>query len=164
MSSELLKTGRWWTVSTRSSSRPCWFRAGTMKRLWPAWSRICGVSAMFAGTFSGIRVTCRMSRRKENASGWWRRSSTADKIYCMRSILLLFCLGRLAGAQPALPRYEVHRATSPITIDGKGDDKAWAAAGKIELIFPWEAQTGAKQKTIVRLLWDDTNLYVLYEC
>ncbi|MDQ1470330.1 MAG: hypothetical protein QOJ99_1810, partial [Bryobacterales bacterium] len=67
-------------------------------------------------------------------------------------------------AQPALPLYEVKRATSAIVIDGKPDDKAWAAAGKIELIFPWDAQTGAKQKTTARLLWDDQNLYVSYEC
>ena len=67
-------------------------------------------------------------------------------------------------AQPPLPRYEVKRAATPIVIDGKPDDKAWAAAGKIELIFPWDAQTGAKQKTTARLLWDDQYLYVAYEC
>ncbi len=66
--------------------------------------------------------------------------------------------------QPPIPHYEVKRATSPIVIDGKPDDKAWAAAGKIELIFPWDAQTGAKQKTTARLLWDDNYLYVSYEC
>ena len=37
-------------------------------------------------------------------------------------------------------------------------------AAKIELIFPWDSQTGAKQKTTARLLWDASNLYVLYEC
>jgi hypothetical protein len=58
----------------------------------------------------------------------------------------------------------VKRASGPIVVDGKPDDKAWAAAGKIELIFPWDSQTGAKQKTIARLLWDDRNLYVSYEC
>lgn len=78
---------------------------------------------------------------------------------------VLFCLLPVAmGAQPPIPSYQVHRATSPIVIDGKPDDKAWASAGKIELIFPWDSQTGAKQKTTVRLLWDDKNLYALYEC
>ncbi len=81
----------------------------------------------------------------------------------MRAALLLCCAGvALAWLDP--PRYDVHRATSPITVDGKGDDKAWAAAPKIELIFPWDSQTGAKQKTNVRLLWDDKYLYALYEC
>jgi hypothetical protein len=81
----------------------------------------------------------------------------------------LFCLlpcALWAQTRPAppLPKYEVKRATSPIVIDGKLDDKAWAAANTTELTFPWESQTGAKQKTVARLLWDDENLYVSYEC
>lgn len=62
------------------------------------------------------------------------------------------------------PRYEVRRASAPITMDGKIDAKEWSgASAPIELIFPWDAQTGAKQKTHVRLLWDDENLYVAYQ-
>ena len=82
----------------------------------------------------------------------------------MRFAGILLCIAWSVRAQPPVPQYEIHRASGPIVVDGKGDDKAWAAAGRIELIFPWEAQTGAKQKTSVRLLWDDRNLYVLYEC
>ena len=74
------------------------------------------------------------------------------------------CWERPCYGQPPLPRYEVHRAPTRITIDGKPDEKAWAAAPAVELIFPWEAQTGAKQKTTARLLWDDDFLYVSYEC
>jgi hypothetical protein len=74
--------------------------------------------------------------------------------------LLSFAFSRAAAG----PRYEVKRATSPIVVDGKVDDKAWAAANKVELIFPWDAQTGDKQKTTARLLWDDSYLYVSYEC
>jgi hypothetical protein len=76
---------------------------------------------------------------------------------------LLIC-GVSLLAQPPVPRYEVRRATSRIVIDGKLDDKAWASAPVIEFIFPWESQTGAKQKTRARLLWDDDYLYVGYEC
>lgn len=82
----------------------------------------------------------------------------------MRLHLALFCLAIPAICQTSVPRYEVKRATSPIMVDGNLDEKAWSAANKIELIFPWPAQTGAKQKTIARLLWDDSNLYVSYEC
>ena len=82
---------------------------------------------------------------------------------------LLYCLlpcALWAQTRPAppIPKYEVKRATSPIVIDGKLDDKAWAAANTAELTFPWESQTGAKQKTVARLLWDDENLYVSYQC
>jgi Carbohydrate family 9 binding domain-like len=82
----------------------------------------------------------------------------------MRISVMCLLLVPVLLAQPPVPRYEVHRAGSPITIDGKPDEKAWAAAPAVELMFPWEAQTGAKQKTTVRLLWDDDFLYVAYEC
>jgi hypothetical protein len=79
---------------------------------------------------------------------------------------LSFCLGlcALLRAQPPIPRYEVRRASGPIVIDGKLDDKAWQAAPPIEFVFPWDFQTGAKQKTTAKLLWDDQYLYVGYEC
>jgi hypothetical protein len=82
----------------------------------------------------------------------------------MRFPAALFLLAAPLCAQPPTPRYDVKHAASPVVIDGKPDDKSWAAAGKIEFIFPWDAQTGAKQKTVARLLWDDSNLYVSYEC
>lgn len=76
--------------------------------------------------------------------------------------LALAFLALTAYAQT--PSYEVKRAPSRITVDGKLDDKAWASANTAELLFPWESQTGAKQKTTFRLLWDDTYLYAAYEC
>jgi len=85
----------------------------------------------------------------------------------MRLILAFLLTGALlAQSRPAppIPKYEVKRAESSIVIDGKLDDKAWAAANTAELTFPWGSQTGAKQKTVARLLWDDDNLYVSYEC
>src|SRR5690348_10490003 len=78
---------------------------------------------------------------------------------------LLFALLTTAlHAQPPLPTYEAHRAPSRITVDGKLDDKAWTAAAPAELIFPWDSQTGAKQKTTFRILWDNDYLYVAYDC
>lgn len=65
--------------------------------------------------------------------------------------------------QPPLPTYEVHRASSPIVIDGKLDDKAWASATVAELTHTWDSQTGLKHKTAARLLWDDNNLYVAFD-
>jgi hypothetical protein len=79
----------------------------------------------------------------------------------MKRLAALMLLAPLAyGA----PRYEVRRARAPIVIDGRIDPKEWAAASPAaELMFPWDSQTGEKQKTRVRLLWDDNNLYVAYE-
>jgi hypothetical protein len=65
---------------------------------------------------------------------------------------------------PPVPRYEAPRATGPIRVDGLLTDAAWAKAPVAELVFPWDRQTGDKQKTQVKLLWDAKNLYVGYEC
>jgi hypothetical protein len=63
-----------------------------------------------------------------------------------------------------VPAYQVHRAPHPVVVDGKLDDAAWKTAPTIEFQFPWNQQTGAKQRTIARLLWDDNYLYVGYDC
>ena len=62
-----------------------------------------------------------------------------------------------------MPRYEVKRASAPLTIDGKLDEAAWAAAPAVTLQFLWESQTGAKQMTRARLLWDAQALYVGFD-
>jgi Carbohydrate family 9 binding domain-like len=74
----------------------------------------------------------------------------------------------LAGAplmsQSAVPRYDVKHAPSAPTIDGKLDEAAWTTASPpIRLQFLWDSQTGAKQKTAARLLWDAQALYVGFD-
>jgi Carbohydrate family 9 binding domain-like len=64
----------------------------------------------------------------------------------------------------ALPNYSVNTVKEKFTIDGKLSEKAWQRAASIQLLFPWDVQTGAKQRTIVKLLRDQTYLYVAYEC
>ncbi len=64
----------------------------------------------------------------------------------------------------ALPTHHALRTVEGIKIDGKLNEADWSAAQGVTLQFPWESQTGAKQKTVVKLLWDDDNLYVGYEC
>jgi hypothetical protein len=78
-------------------------------------------------------------------------------------LILTLLLGGCLMAQP-VPRYQVKRATGPITVDGKLDDPAWKDAATLTFIFPWEQQTGPKQKTVVHLLWDDEYLYAGYDC
>lgn len=82
----------------------------------------------------------------------------------MRFLPLLLSLSGFLTLAQDLPTYDVKRATGRIAVDGKLDDKAWESAGTIELMFPWDQQTGAKQKTIARLLWDDERLYIAYDC
>lgn len=80
------------------------------------------------------------------------------------AFLLLGAQGTFWQAEAQKPRYEVRRAAAPVTIDGHVTAEEWSQASPaVEFIFPWDQQTGAKQKTHARLLWDDTNLYVAYE-
>lgn len=88
-----------------------------------------------------------------------------------RHLLGFFILPFLSHAadveRPAttpVPRYEIKRATSAIAIDGRLDEAAWKNAEAVTLQFPWDSQTGAKQKTTVRLLWDDEYLYAAFAC
>lgn len=88
------------------------------------------------------------------------------------SLLALFLLGSQAtvgkyteiAGLPPLPDYSVETVTEKIAVDGTLSEKAWRRARPIVLLFPWEDQTGAKQRTTVKLLRDAEFLYVAYEC
>ena len=81
----------------------------------------------------------------------------------MRLLIAVSLIVPLTAAGSAVPRYQVKRAATAITIDGKLDDAAWAAAPAVTLQFLWESQTGPKQMTRVRLLWDAQALYVGFD-
>lgn len=56
--------------------------------------------------------------------------------------------------------YDIHRAATPVTIDGKLDEPAWQQAPPVgDFHFPWWKE-GAKEQTVAKILWDDENLYV----
>ncbi len=76
----------------------------------------------------------------------------------------LAMLAAAISAAQTFPRYDVHRAPSPVVIDGKLDEPAWQKAGIAgDFHFNWWT-SGAKEPTEARLLWDDDNLYVGYYC
>lgn len=82
-------------------------------------------------------------------------------------ILLLLAVGawgqeRTVASPP--PKYEVKRKSARLVVDGRLDDPAWRGVPALTLQFPWEEQTGAKQRTSVRLLWDSEYLYIGYQC
>ncbi len=71
--------------------------------------------------------------------------------------LLLFSLS--CFAQPEA-RYTIQRAAGPITIDGKLDEASWRDAESMgDFVFHWY-QSGDKEQTVAKLLWDDEFLYV----
>ena len=83
---------------------------------------------------------------------------------------LLFALV-LAGsassqARPAeLPTYQVLRTDQGIQVDGRLDEADWQRAAPIAFVMPWsDLENEDPQSTTARLLWDDDNLYIIYEC
>ena len=68
--------------------------------------------------------------------------------------------GASNASDPVRPSYVIFRATQPIVIDGRLDEKDWLDARPIgSFHFPW-FQDGVRENTDVKLLWDDQNLYI----
>ena len=87
------------------------------------------------------------------------------------SLTVLLALAGACHSQRAqdppdqVPSCQILRARTAITVDGHADEADWKAAAPIDFIFPWNdvAAEGA-QSTVARMLWDDDNLYIVYEC
>jgi hypothetical protein len=80
-------------------------------------------------------------------------------------VLSVGCEGRPAAvAEPAVVRAaECRRATAPLTLDGKLDDKEWGNAEVLrDFAVFWEKRKPATATT-ARLMWDDDYLYFAAE-
>ncbi|MBT4099550.1 MAG: carbohydrate-binding family 9-like protein [Gemmatimonadetes bacterium] len=71
---------------------------------------------------------------------------------------------RVLDLPEGLPSMVIERAPGPIKIDGQVDN-IWKKAESVDFVFPWN-DTAAEdaQSTQARMLWDDDNLYLLFEC
>ncbi len=76
-------------------------------------------------------------------------------------VITLSLLGAGAAAQD-LPHYEIRRASSPIVIDAALDEPAWRGAPPVQDFHFNHWKSGERERTVVRLLWDDENLYAGY--
>lgn len=88
----------------------------------------------------------------------------------MSWFFVCFCVGMLLGVScksvnaQELPQYTIYRAGMPIEVDGRLDEPAWVAAPDVgKFVFPWY-ESGKKEQTIAKMLWDDDNLYVAFIC
>ncbi|HIE08407.1 MAG TPA: DUF1080 domain-containing protein, partial [Armatimonadetes bacterium] len=64
--------------------------------------------------------------------------------------------------KPPVSKAVVVRATGRIEVDGVLDEPDWKFAPALELVRT--DGTRAKHRTVARLLWDDRNLYIAFEC
>ncbi len=83
-------------------------------------------------------------------------------------LLMLFISGIIIGqaASPQKPAINAVKIDKPINLTGKIDDPEWALAQPVELkyeIMPGE-NIPAPQRTVVRALYDDKNVYFAFKC
>src|SRR5918911_1869643 len=77
----------------------------------------------------------------------------------------LFALALSVGGQTRpLPAYEVARTTTPIRVDGRLDDPAWAKVTGVGEFVNNADGSPAAYKTEAKLLYDDKFLYVAFRC
>jgi len=89
-----------------------------------------------------------------------------------RSAALVFLLAPLvfgqAGAHrvpdPDVSRYVVRKTMGPITIDGVLDEPSWKAAAGTGPFRLNEGSGSPRSKVEAKILWDETNLYVAFQC
>ncbi len=79
-------------------------------------------------------------------------------------IALVFAILFPELLQADVPEYSVLKTTEKIVIDGILDEKDWETAKPAgNFVFPW-LRKGEKEQTEVKMLWDDTFLYVSFKC
>lgn len=84
-------------------------------------------------------------------------------------LLPVFCLLTLqifAQKKNSNYQYHIHRATSPIHIDGVMDEPAWQSAESARdffMVLPMDTSK-AKVPTEVRMAYDDKNIYIIAIC
>ncbi len=87
------------------------------------------------------------------------------KLACLLPIVC-FVLVLPAQKKNAAYKYFIHRATSPIKVDGMMDEKAWLdapVAADFCMVLPMDTSC-SKVPTEVRMAYDNDNLYVVAVC
>lgn len=89
--------------------------------------------------------------------------SNTRVVFCsavlLSAIALFISMPSFSTAQAEVASYTATRTTGTITVDGKLDEADWSRAAEVALT---ETNTGkpAPLKSTLKLLWDDTYLYV----
>lgn len=100
----------------------------------------------------------------KNINHLWLKTIFAISVY-LASGLSLYSQAEKQLVTGQQPVYKVSRAREPIAVDGKMDEAAWknAEVQPLTNFFRLDKPVD-KQNTKFRMLWDDSNLYLFYEC
>ena len=93
---------------------------------------------------------------------------TLDIYRVVRQTLWILMLSLAGFALSAEARFHeratCYQTTEPIEIDGRLDEASWVFTAPLGPFRENESGDAARDSTIARLLWDDANLYVAFEC
>ncbi len=80
-------------------------------------------------------------------------------------LVLAFCLPLVSFAQQKDGDYTARKAQSPLSIDGKGEEKDWAKAVWKSMPHAWLGTTPAAEDFTgkYKMLWDENYIYYLVE-
>ncbi len=80
------------------------------------------------------------------------------------SLIVFACSSAIAAGETSVSSFKVSKAKQPIKVDGKLDD-GWlhTEVGTLDHYRRYE-KADDRQKTKFRMLWDEQNLYVFFEC
>ncbi len=79
-------------------------------------------------------------------------------------IILLSILSLSATALAAPPEYTAMKTGSKMIMDGILDEAAWEKAESVgPFEFPWY-ESGEKEQTVAKVLWDDERIYFAFTC
>lgn len=87
--------------------------------------------------------------------------------FCLYSFGILSAQSEKNLTSGEQPVYKVSKAIEPITVDGKMDEAGWknAEIRIFNYFYRWDRiPIPDKQKTVFRMLWDEKNIYLFYEC
>ena len=97
-------------------------------------------------------------------------NSSVLKVYLVTLVSFLTCISLFSQTEKQLvtgeqPIYKISKAREPVIVDGKMDEASWKNAEVVSFNYFFRRDKPVdKQKTKFRMLWDDKNLYLFYEC
>ena len=84
-------------------------------------------------------------------------------LIALPAIILLTNISTAQDRGPARSLVAVRTNTPPL-IDGKLDDACWSEANVTTGFTDYRIEQLAKEQTFVRVLYDDENIYIAFEC
>jgi len=102
---------------------------------------------------------------KNNIINHFRQKSIITVLFYLVTGLSLFSQTEKQLVLGQQPVYKVARAREPIIVDGKMDEASWKNAEIQTFNYFYRGDKPVeKQNSKFRMLWDNENLYLFYEC